>query len=92
MPCRDSALTSMMTATFTSTTSCLTSRVLPERLPVNPSGDEITYRVVKVWKGGGDKRPESVTAGRYKNGVLVRNVVLNASAGWMYSWKAIDDG
>ena len=65
---------------------------MPERLPVNPSGDEITYRVVKVWKGGGDKRPESVTAGIYKNGVLVRNVVLNASAGWMYSWKAIDDG
>ena len=82
----------MMTATFTSTTSCLTSRILPERLPVNPSGDEITYRVVKVWKGGGDKRPESVTAGIYKNGVLIRNVVLNVSAGWMYSWKAIDDG
>lgn len=65
---------------------------MPERLPVNPSGDEITCRVVKVWKGGGDKRSESVTAGIYKNGVLVRNVVLNASAGWMYSWKAIDDG
>lgn len=64
----------------------------PKSVTVNPSGDEITYRVVKVWKGGGDKRPESVTAGIYKNGVLIRNVVLNASAGWMYSWKAIDDG
>ncbi len=64
----------------------------PKSVTVEPSGDEITYRVVKVWKGSGDKRPESVTAGIYKNGVLVRNVVLDASAGWMYSWKAVDDG
>ena len=26
----------------------------PKSVTVNPSGDEITYRVVKVWKGGGD--------------------------------------
>lgn len=64
----------------------------PKSVTVNPSGDEVTYRVVKIWKDGGDNRPESVTVGIYKNGVFVRNVVLNASVGWTYSWGAVDDG
>ncbi len=59
-----------------------------------PTPDEITYKVVKQWKDGGNSgtRTKSVKIDIFKDGVLAETVTLSADNNWMYSWKAPNDG
>lgn len=59
----------------------------------NPTGEDVQYKVVKVWKDRGNekKRPTSIQVDLYYNNKIVRTVVLDASNNWSYSWYAEDE-
>ena len=56
--------------------------------------DEITYKVLKLWKDQGytEYRPISITVDIYRNGELNHTVRLSGENNWAYSWSAEDDG
>ena len=56
--------------------------------PTNPDGSDVTYQVVKEWRGGSAHRTSSVTIQLIRNGVNDRQVTLNAGNGWSYSWTS----
>lgn len=50
--------------------------------------------VYKVWKDDNDKngaRPDKITVGLYKDGVLQGRVDLSAGNNWMYAWSKLSD-
>ena len=59
----------------------------------NPTGEDLEYKVLKVWKDDGlTKRPTSVTVDILHDGVAVKTVTLSEENNWFYSWFAEDDG
>lgn len=60
----------------------------------NPSGEDIQYKVVKLWKDEGheENRTESIEIDIIKDGETVKTVVLSDDNNWSYSWYAEDDG
>lgn len=45
------------------------------------------YKITKLWKDAGDKRPVSVTVDILLDGVVKEQVVLNEKNNWTYSWR-----
>ena len=66
----------------------------PKSVLAEPGPEDIEYTVNKLWKDSGfeHRRPASVEFGLYKNGELVKDVVLSSENDWTYSWTAPDDG
>lgn len=59
----------------------------------NPTGEDLEYKVLKVWKDDGRaKRPTSVTVDILHNGDTVKTVTLSEENNWSFSWFAEDDG
>lgn len=56
----------------------------------NPTGEDQEYRVLKLWKDGGnsEKRPTSVEIDILLDDETVRTVVLSEENNWCYSWYA----
>lgn len=59
-----------------------------------PSGKEITYKLLKLWRDGVDesKRPMNIKVDLFCNSDFVETVILNEENNWSYSWKATDNG
>lgn len=49
------------------------------------------YKITKLWKDAGDKRPVSVTVDILLDGVVKEQVVLNEKNNWTYSWRAVGE-
>ncbi len=58
--------------------------------PGNP--DTVNRRVMKIWKDDGNKadRPKSVTVQLLRNGIVYKEVTLNAKNNWRYEWKGLN--
>jgi len=54
----------------------------------------VTVDVTKVWDDSGfeDVRPESVTAGLYRNGTLYSQKTLSEDNNWTYTWRGLSAG
>ena len=65
-----------------------------EILPPIESDEEISLKVVKLWKGdeGRAERPKSVEVEIFQNGVSYKKVVLSQENNWSYSWLSKNDG
>lgn len=64
-----------------------------EVLPPIEGDEEIELKVLKLWKGDqAAKRPKSVEAEIFRNGVLMQTVVLSEENNWSYHWVAKNDG
>lgn len=65
-----------------------------EEVPDNPPDepDTVTLKVQKVWKDNGDtaSRPSSVTVQLLKDGVVYKEVELNAANNWMHMWTGLN--
>ena len=61
--------------------------------PVEPD-EEISLKVLKLWKGdkGSTQRPKSIEVEIFRNGTAVETVVLSEENNWSYSWTAKNDG
>lgn len=69
----------------------VTANLKPDVRP--PSSDDLEYKVLKLWRGDGEKnRPQEVTVDIIKDNTVVRTVILSAENNWNYSWYAADDG
>ena len=66
----------------------------PEILPPPAPGDEIEYRVLKLWKGdeGESDRPTSIEVEIFRDGFYWETVFLSDENNWAYSWTAPADG
>lgn len=56
--------------------------------PDQPDDEKLTVK--KVWRGGSDHRPESVTVQLLRDGEVFDTVVLSQENGWRYSWEGLD--
>ena len=65
----------------------------PAIQPPSP-GDEIEYRVLKLWKGdeGESDRPTSIEVEIFRDGFYWETVFLSDENNWAYSWTAPNDG
>ena len=61
--------------------------------PVEPD-EEISLKVLKLWKGdkGSNQRPQSIEVEIFRNGSSVETVVLSEENNWSYSWTTKNDG
>ena len=62
--------------------------VFPKPAPKEPSYK--TMKIVKEWKDGGEntnKRPASINAEIYRDGVLYEQVTLSSQNNWTYTWE-----
>lgn len=68
--------------------------VTPKADVDNPSGEDLQYKVLKLWKDTGNaaKRPNSIEVDILRNGKTVKTVVLSDANHWSYTWYAEDDG
>ena len=66
----------------------------PQTLPPVQPGEEIQFKVIKLWKGEEDRdeRPQSVEVELFCNGISYKTVVLSNESNWSYSWSAKKDG
>ena len=62
--------------------------------PVPPAQEEITYKVLKLWKDSGNhsSRPKQIEVEIFRNGKSYQTVILSEENRWSYSWTAEDDG
>lgn len=60
--------------------------VKAEEVAVEP--EQVEYTVAKVWQGGENKRPLSVTVQLLCDGQQYQTVSLNALNGWRYTWTS----
>lgn len=59
--------------------------------PPKPPGEvKVTITVEKVWEPA-EGHPDSVEVQLKKDGSAYSTVILNASNGWKYNWKELDD-
>ncbi len=59
----------------------------------DPSSDNVTYTVKKVWSGDDeDERPESITVTLYRDGKEYKTVTLSEDNNWKYTWTALTSG
>ncbi len=68
--------------------------VRPKSVADDPTGDDVEYKVLKLWKDGekASARPTSVEVDILRNGERVKTVTLSGKNNWSYSWYAEDDG
>lgn len=59
-----------------------------EPQPDQPGETKLTVK--KVWRGGDDHRPDSVTVHLLKDGRVVDTVILSKENGWKYTWEGLD--
>ena len=66
----------------------LTVQIKSEEETTPPGGgdDDVSYRVVKIWEGGEDRRTQSVTVQLLCNGQPYHTATLNDTNNWSYSW------
>lgn len=50
----------------------------------------VKRKVLKIWKDGGENRPEEISVQLLKNGEVADTVVLNDENGWEYTWEELD--
>lgn len=53
----------------------------------DPGGGQKTLRVRKVWEGGQDARPDSVTIQLVRDGENDRQITLSPDNDWTYTWN-----
>lgn len=58
----------------------------PKEEAIPPSDEELAYTVTKVWEGGEDARPDSVTIELLRDGEAAGSVELCEENGWSWSW------
>ena len=65
-----------------------------EYIPPSEGDEEITYKVLKLWKGdsGRSDRPQSIEVEIFRNGASYETVILSEENHWAYSWSAKNDG
>ena len=63
-------------------------------LPPADADDEISYQILKLWKGDRNhsKRPTTIEVEIFRNGKSDQTVTLSEENHWSYSWTAKDDG
>ena len=61
--------------------------------PINPD-EEITLKVIKLWKSDEDRktRPKSIDVEIFRDGTSYQKVTLSEDNLWSYSWTAKNDG
>ena len=66
----------------------------PETLPPIEPDEEITLRVLKLWKGdeGQNVRPRAIEVELFRDGSLYETVLLSEENHWSYSWAIQNDG
>ena len=68
--------------------------VYPKVTSYTPTGKDIGYKVIKLWKDAdaSEDRPESVKVEIFCNGELAYSESLSAENNWTYKWSAKDNG
>lgn len=67
--------------------------VYPKGEIVEPSFENITYKVIKLWRDNGSKyRPDSIEIAVSCNGKIISREVLSEENDWSYTWTVPDDG
>ena len=66
----------------------------PEILPPVDSDEEITFKVLKLWRGDEHRtdRPKSIEVEIFRNETSYKTVILSEENHWSYSWTAKADG
>lgn len=57
-----------------------------------PEDEKTSIKVVKIWKGNDDKRPEKIEVELLKDGKVFDTVILNEENNWRYEWKLLEKG
>ena len=68
----------------------VTARCKFEDEPKPPAGDTVDVKVLKVWRGGAQQRPEEIRVQLLRDGKVCDTVTLSAENGWRHTWEGLD--